>query len=717
MIATIMTMTKTTTTMMMMMMLLFCGFFSPFVRATTSPLSLPLPLPLPLPSTSTSLLASVSCKFPGRGGGAGAGGDGGGITDGDNVTAATSKKSHIVVRVRLMDGSIERIKIDADKLESVTLGDVLKPFDIDIDGDDHDIDDGDDSIRISINNSIVSTSSKTTTLQVLHVKHGSMITISPSPTAVKKKKMIDATTDDSSSRLAGANNRKKRSSTFSSFVIDTNKGDTTKIPNTWNPYPDLAKNYDELVRNTKRKRSSSMSSYSAISKLQSALHIVEPQKEGPLHRIYMCRNSAERFYSNGISTTTTTSTQSNNKKKSTTSKKKKTTTTNYNCRVGLLFGTIQQERVDRNQPKKARTSLSSATSDSEFCTVGKVQAVWEPPTNQQQKGDTTSNNKLYNTSLAQKLLAATTTNNNAQQQQRRVLLIAKYLGLTPIGWIFSYNDERLKDKHDQSIPKLGNNEPQALLGVDVAVSGSLQIHNMMNHHHKMKKSKNHQKNDDEVKENNNEEGEKFVTLAMDATTGATEAFQVSDVCVQMIYEDMFEQVFVDPDDSITTGIKNRNPPLVPMRHEVLIDGKETKMLDSVLCLVNTAMFDHVGSYSRGGSSSGSNSGSNKSSINKSTGSLTKKTKTKLAKALLSEGGDGDSSGDDGTFLELLSDFTTLVGLDQLLVASSSSKNDDDSNNENEIRMLCGRVRKWSRGQKQTTHLDATLKRKLLTYLE
>ena len=189
-----MTMRKTTTMtmmMIMMMMLLIYGVFSPFVVAIPSPLSLPLTLSLPLESTtSTSLLASLSSTFPGRGGSDGDGGDGG-ITDGDNVIDTTSKKkSSIVIRVRLMDGSMERIQLDADTLESVTLGDVLQPFDIDID--DGDENDSDASIRISINNNIVDTSYKTTTLQVLNVKHGSLITMSPSPTAVKKKKMRDA---------------------------------------------------------------------------------------------------------------------------------------------------------------------------------------------------------------------------------------------------------------------------------------------------------------------------------------------------------------------------------------------------------------------------------------------------------------------------------------------------------------------------------------------
>ena len=114
------------------------------------------------------------------------------------------------------------------------------------------------------------------------------------------------------------------------------------------------------------------------------------------------------------------------------------------------------------------------------------------------------------------------------------------------------------------------------------------------------------------------------------------------------------------------------------------------------------MLSHVGHYSGGGSSSGSSG----NSIKKSNGSLTKKTKKSLLKALES------SSSGDGEFLELLSDFNVLVGLDQLLSSHSSNNDDDDS----DIKMICGLVRKWSRGQKQTTKIDSKLKRKLMTYL-
>jgi hypothetical protein len=647
-------------------------------------------------SLTSSLSSTIS--FPELRGGDGDGeidvvNDGTGTDDTSTATASTTETEtstetttgkKILLRVRLADGSIERIEIDENKIDCLTLNDILKPFHV---PDDSTIQIGGKGKGGKGGGGGIE---GTETLQTLDVKHGSMITIIPSP---KVKNTADI--DNRFSRLAAAN-AKKKAATASLSSNNAN----------WNPYPDLAKNYDELLLKTKTKRSSRTSlSYSDISKLQSALHIVEPQKEGPILRVYMCRISAERFYSNGITKSKPIAAPASSSSSSSLSKKKKKQQsqqqqqqTNYNCRVGLLLGTIQKERVDKPESlgltkKKARTSLSSQTSDSDYCTVGKVHAVYEPPS-QQPPNDT-----LYDINKAKQLISS-------GQQSERVLLISKYLGLIPIGWIFSYNDERLKGKRDQtSDKKLGNNDPQALFGLDIALGGTLKIQNMKNQNMMMKASKDEKKKKEEVDDETNEDGNKFVTLSMDATTGATEAFQLSDVSVQMIYEDMFENV-LDAAAKTTTATQNNvntNPPIVPMRHEILIDGKETKQLDSVLCLVNTAMLSHVGHYSGGSGSKGGNS------IKKSNGSLTNKTKKSLLKAL--EAGDGD-----GEFLELLSDFNVLVGLDQLLLSGSHNTGSGSNDNDNDIKMVCGLVRKWSRGQKQTTKIDSKLKRKLMTYL-
>jgi hypothetical protein len=117
---------------------------------------------------------------------------------------------------------------------------------------------------------------------------------------------------------------------------------------------------------------------------------------------------------------------------------------------------------------------------------------------------------------------------------------------------------------------------------------------------------------------------------------------------------------------------------------VLVDGKEVKKLDSVLCLVNTAMLPHVGSYS----------GKSATSAVKKNGNLTNKTKKALLAAV-----DNDAS-----LLEELSDFNTLLALDQTLSKADSEE-------------LCQLVRKWVRGQKRGTLVTPKLKMQLRSILE
>jgi hypothetical protein len=313
----------------------------------------------------------------------------------------------------------------------------------------------------------------------------------------------------------------------------------------------------------------------------------------------MCATSAERFHANGM------------KKGG-----------EVQCRVGLLLGTIQKERVD-TKPRKTRTSLSSQTSGSEYCTVAKVQAIWEP-TGQ-------GSSIVYDESIAQKLL----------EQNQRVLVIAEKLGLTPVGWIFSHQDNRHED--EDALP---------VYDLDIQNGATLQIANMCSR--------------------GNIEGAKFVTLAMDANTGATEAFQLSDVSVQMVHEGI---LLTD------NGESKRH---VPTKHAVLVDGKETKELDSVLCLVNTAMLSYVGSFS----------GKTSTSSVKKNGNLTNKAKKALIKAF----------DDDKKLFEELCNFNTILKLDQSLSSEESDK-------------LCELVRKWARGQKQGTKLGSKLEMHLKSILE
>jgi len=511
----------------------------------------------------------------------------------------------IVLRIRLADGSMERIQLEEGSEERLTLEEILQPLGVASDA----------SVRIG--------TQKTTTkkdLKSLQLKHGSMITVLPPPV------------DPKAQAQAQAEALQKRQ----------------PPKREWDPYPDLAKNYDAIVRKTKTKRSSSSGmSYSDISKIQSALHMVDPQKEGPIKRLYMCRVAAERFYNNGVRKGT-----------------KKNPKASFETRFGLLLGTINRERID-SRPKKARTSLSSTTSDSDYCTVTKVQAVWEPPgqTLRDVVGPKGKSAGMYDAPLAATSLL---------EQNPKILAIADCLGLEPVGWIFSYQDDRLEEENSYQ-----TDGPQAMFGLDIGVGAKLKMEAMKAKQRLAKK------------ENDlNDIGDKFVTLAMDATTGATEAFQLSDVSVQMVHEDLFCKLLEFQKDSPLS-----NPPMVPTKHPVLVDGQETKILDSVLCLVNTAVLSHVGNYSKSGSPT-----------KKSNGSLTNKTKKLLVKAL--------ESSDPGDFFQEVCDFNILLALDDLLAKGSSKSSDIGE----DTKALCELVKKWARGQKKGTVIDIKFKMKLKTYL-
>lgn len=328
---------------------------------------------------------------------------------------------------------------------------------------------------------------------------------------------------------------------------------------------------------------------------------MEPQPVAPLLRVYMCHVSAARFHAS--------------------------CTKEQQQRVGLLLGTIQRERVD-TKPKKMRTSLSSTPSDADFCQVAKVHAIYEPP-----QTPPKANDKMYDAS-------ALLNRNDASLQ--RILKLADYLGLQPVGWIFTYPENR----HGN------DNEGLPVWCADIQTGAQLQIA--------------------EMKARDRIEGAKFATLAMDAATGATEAFALSDVVVQMVAEDMLM-------------LEDENDRHVKTQNAVVVDGRETKSLDSVLCLVNTALLSHDGLYA------------SSTKPTKKNGSLTKKTKKALVAAL------GEKN--DGKLLTLLGEFRILVALDTLL-----------HHNDDEMQGLCQAVRKWARGQKQGTTVPANLKRKLTTLL-
>lgn len=366
----------------------------------------------------------------------------------------------------------------------------------------------------------------------------------------------------------------------------------SKTSNTkrFDPFPDLARDYKKAKTLASRRRTSGGGlSYSDLASMQSNLFVVEPQSEGPLLRTYMCRYAAEQFQANAIV-------------------KQK-----IKNRCGLLLGTLQRERVDRKP--RPKTSLSTPLSDSDYCQVCKIHAIWEPPSQKPKS--------IYD---SEKLM-----------MDAQVLRVAGYLGLRPVGWIFTYNDKRQEDT--DGLPVLGR---------DIDRAAKLQIENMKS---------------DIV------DGARFATLSMDAETGATEAFQISDVAVQMVAQ----ETLVDPDARYVDTV-----------HPVIVDGKETTNLDSVLCLVNTALLSHEGSYTH------------PKSTTKKNGTLSNKTVKRLVTSL--------KSSNDSKTLEILRDFNLLLAMDRYLT-------------ESESRQLAESVRKWARGQRQRTQLDETIRTKLLSRLE
>ena len=122
----------------------------------------------------------------------------------------------------------------------------------------------------------------------------------------------------------------------------------------------------------------------------------------------------------------------------------------------------------------------------------------------------------------------------------------------------------------------------------------------------------------------------FVTVALHDETAATEAFQISDQCVQMTSED----VFAEKDNS--TSEKQH----LTARSPIVVDGAEKTEVDSVLMLVPTGIAEKRGKFLgpeiKGGGC---------------TFTLRKKEK-KFLKALL----DPDDGADDEDVLEFLRDF-------------------------------------------------------------
>ena len=467
------------------------------------------------------------------------------------ASAPPPPPSGMILRIRLEDGSMEKIQVAS---EDISLNQVLKRFSPSTES------------TILVGTKRIDDASQS--ISTLGLKNGSIITIRAS---------------------------NKKTTEPPSFALPKE---------TFQPFPDLAKNLQSAIRARARQRTGGSSSYTALANLHDSLHVVEHQPKGTLQRVYMCATSAQRFSQSGSGS-----------------------------RVGLLLGTVQRERVEL-KPAKARTSLSSKPSAQDFCQVCKVHALWEPPQQQKQQPPNNDDDQQQQCYDATSLL-------ERDDSVQRIIRVASYLGLQPIGWIFTYSDNRHEDNGD-GLP---------VFAPDIKTGALLQIQEM-----KLRQ----------------QQGADFVTVAMDATSGATEAFQLSNVAVQMVSEGM---LLDDGGRHVSTS------------HAIVVDGRETKSLDTVLCLVNSALLSHEGLYA--------GSCSTKKPTKKN-GSLTIKTRKALLQAL-----DESST---LPLLNILSDFHILVALDVLLLPE-------------ETQDLCRVVQKWARGQKQGTQLPSTLKRKLTLLLQ
>ena len=86
-----------------------------------------------------------------------------------------------------------------------------------------------------------------------------------------------------------------------------------------------------------------------------------------------------------------------------------------------------------------------------------------------------------------------------------------------------------------------------------------------------------------------EEGCKFVTLALDGRIGATEAFQLSDVCVQMVAENVLSPPISDEAKQSTRFIDLKDP--------VVISGEEKKdTYRYAMMIKETAVVDGQGRF-------------------------------------------------------------------------------------------------------------------------
>ena len=507
---------------------------------------------------------------------------------------AAPSKDLLILRVRKTDGSMDRVVVPKDQLETTTLSSILSSY-----ISEEEVGDGENkSPKCQIGNG--GPSSRTFTdvtnadqsISSFNLQNGSIINIIPS----KSKD-----TDDDNDTNGANNNNKNLPKRYTAF----------------DPYPDIAKSsYSMASRRSKalsRLPSKRSMSYGDITKLRDHMHTFEPQAVGPIKRIYMCHLGAQRFKDNCTIMPTKKQLKAGQKE------------IKHANRCAILFGTTNTERVDQSK-RKARTSLSTPLYEMEMCKVVKVHAVWEPLGQNTVGGDDKPYDytKLWGTA------------DEKSKDVERAIHIANLMGLKMVGWIYSYSDDRNNENSKAATSSDDGDEPLPVFGRDMIVGAMGQIDNMQRI--------------------GREDGSQFITLALDAKTGATEAFQLSDVSVQVVAEGK-------------VNIPEKSSRYLETTEPVVIHTKETTNLDSVLCLVNTAMLSHEGNFS---------GGSTKSSIKKG-GALTLKTRKNIIKKM-------DTS-DTESLMASLCDFNILMALDRSL-------------GKKEMDELCNLVKKYSRGQRK-----------------
>jgi hypothetical protein len=157
---------------------------------------------------------------------------------------------------------------------------------------------------------------------------------------------------------------------------------------------------------------------------------------------------------------------------------------------------------------------------------------------------------------------------------------------------------------------------------------------------------------------------------MNCHDGMTESFQYSNVCVQMVAEGVLSLPEQSPSQQQQDDGNTR---LAKLQTPVLVSDEETTILDTVLLLINLAMFSHVGLYSGDVTATGG------SSVKRSTGELLSKTRKRILTLLLEAKKKRDNidnnnhDDDDEELLKLLCDFDILLALDVLLDRDDSEK--------------------------------------------